>query len=139
MASPTIPQPHASLAFGTRDPRVDAWLLVACVVWSVATGASDAAPAAYAVDVAPPRTNAVAMSTSGMLSDFCDVVGPAALGLIADFLGAEVALTVAAVLLAGAGMFFARLRWNLQNCSTNSVSGWAMLSVLRPEPRPRFR
>jgi hypothetical protein len=31
------------------------------------------------------------------------------------------------------------LRWNVQNCSTRSMSGWAMLPVLRPEPRPRFR
>ena len=84
------------------------WFLVACVVWSVATGASGAAPAAYAVDVAPTGMNAVAMSTYRMLSDFGYVVGPIALGVLADVFGAEVALTAAAVLLAGTGLVFAR-------------------------------
>jgi MFS transporter, DHA1 family, multidrug resistance protein len=84
------------------------WFLVACVVWSVATGAAGAAPAAYAVDVAPAGMNAVAMSTYRMLSDFGYVVGPIALGVLADFFGASVALTVAATLLAATGVVFAR-------------------------------
>jgi MFS family permease len=84
------------------------WFLVACAVWSVATGASGAAPAAYAVDVAPTGMNAVAISTYRMLSDFGYVVGPIALGVLADALGAEVALTAAAALLAGTGIIFAR-------------------------------
>jgi len=31
------------------------------------------------------------------------------------------------------------LRWKMQNCSTRSLSGWAMFPVLRPGSRPRFR
>jgi predicted MFS family arabinose efflux permease len=84
------------------------WFLVACAVWSVATGASGAAPAAYAVDVTPTGMNAVAISTYRMLSDFGYVVGPIALGVLADAFGAEVALTAAAALLAGTGVIFAR-------------------------------
>ena len=85
------------------------WFLGACVVWSVATGASGAAPAAYATDVAPRGMNAVAMSTYRMLSDFGYVVGPIALGVVADLVNAEAALLVAAVLLVTAGLAFARL------------------------------
>jgi hypothetical protein len=43
------------------------WFLVACIVWSIASGISGAAPAAYAADVAPPGMNAAAMSTYRML------------------------------------------------------------------------
>jgi MFS family permease len=84
------------------------WFLVACVVWSLATGVSGAAPAAYAADVAPPGMNAAAMSAFRMLSDAGYVLGPIALGVIADLFGADVALAVAAVLLAAAALLFAR-------------------------------
>jgi MFS transporter, DHA1 family, multidrug resistance protein len=84
------------------------WFLVACVVWSVATGAAGAAPAAYAVDVAPAGMNAMAISAYRMLSDLGYVVGPIALGVLADFFGASVALTSAAMLLAATGIVFAR-------------------------------
>ena len=56
----------------------------------------------------PPGMNAVAISTYRMLSDFGYVVGPIALGVLADAFGAEVALTAAAALLAGTGVIFAR-------------------------------
>jgi MFS family permease len=85
-----------------------AWFLVACVVWSVATGASGAAPAAYAADIAPAGMNAMAMSAYRMLSDFGYVVGPVVLGIVADVFGATSALTVAAVMLASVGLLFAR-------------------------------
>jgi len=85
-----------------------AWFLVACVVWSVAIGTSGAAPAAYAADVAPPGMNAVGMSTYRMLSDLGYVVGPIALGVVADLLGARPSLMLAAVLLVATGLLFAR-------------------------------
>jgi MFS family permease len=85
------------------------WFLAACVVWSLASGVGGAAPAAYAADVAPPGMNAAAMSAYRMLSDVGYVVGPLALGLITDLLGADVALATAAVLLAAAAALFARL------------------------------
>jgi DHA1 family multidrug resistance protein-like MFS transporter len=84
------------------------WFLAGCVVWSLATGVSGAAPAAYAADVAPPGMNAAAMSTFRMLSDAGYVLGPIALGLLADLFGADVALAAAAVLLATAATLFGR-------------------------------
>jgi DHA1 family multidrug resistance protein-like MFS transporter len=85
------------------------WFLAACVAWSVAVGVSGAAPAAYAADVAPPGMNAAAMSAYRMLSDLGYVVGPIALGLVSDGLGADAALGVAAALLAAVALLFARL------------------------------
>ena len=83
------------------------WFVAACVVWSIATGVSGAAPAAYAADTAPAGMNAAAMSAFRMLGDLGYVVGPLALGLITDAYGAGVALATAAVLLAAAALLFA--------------------------------
>jgi MFS transporter, DHA1 family, multidrug resistance protein len=52
--------------------------------------------------------NAAAMSTFRMLSDAGYVLGPLALGLIADPVGANVALATAALLLAAVAVLFAR-------------------------------
>jgi MFS transporter, DHA1 family, multidrug resistance protein len=84
------------------------WFLTACVVWSLATGVSGPAPAAYAADVAPPGMNAAAMSTFRMLSDAGYVLGPLVLGLITDVFGAGVALATAAVLLTAVAVLFGR-------------------------------
>jgi DHA1 family multidrug resistance protein-like MFS transporter len=84
------------------------WFLAACVVWSIAVGVSGAAPAAYAADVAPPGMNAAAMSAYRMLADLGYVIGPIALGLITDTLGANAALATAAVLLVAVAALFAR-------------------------------
>ena len=56
------------------------WFLAACVAWSMASGMSGAAPAAYAADVAPAGMNAAAMSAYRMLADLGYVVGPLVLG-----------------------------------------------------------
>lgn len=85
-----------------------AWFLFACVVWGSAINIGGAAPAAYAADSAPPGMNATAMSTYRMLGDFGYVVGPVALGMLADTQGAETALWVAAVGLIASGVAFAR-------------------------------
>ena len=85
-----------------------AWFLTGCIVWSLATGVSGAAPAAYAADVAPPGMNAAAMSTFRMLSDAGYVLGPLVLGAITDVFGANVALATAATLLAAVALLFAR-------------------------------
>jgi DHA1 family multidrug resistance protein-like MFS transporter len=84
------------------------WFLTACVVWSLATGVSGAAPAAYAADVAPPGMNAAAMSAFRMLSDAGYVLGPLALGLLTDLFGADAALATSALLLTAAALLFAR-------------------------------
>ena len=69
-----------------------AWFIVACLVWGVAIAAGGAAPAAYAADTAPPGMNAAAMSTFRMTGDSGYVIGPLALGFIADLYGPVVAL-----------------------------------------------
>ena len=84
------------------------WFLTACVVWSIATGVSGAAPAAYAADVSPPGMNAAAMSVYRMLADLGYVLGPLTLGLATDLAGANLTLAATAVLLAGSGLLFAR-------------------------------
>jgi MFS family permease len=85
-----------------------AWFLAGCVAWSLASGVGGAAPAAYAADVAPPGMNAAAMSAFRMLADLGYVVGPIALGLTTDLVGADATLGATAVLLAATALLFAR-------------------------------
>jgi DHA1 family multidrug resistance protein-like MFS transporter len=85
-----------------------AWFLAGCVAWSLASGVGGAAPAAYAADVAPPGMNAAAMSAFRMLADLGYVVGPIALGLSTDLVGADATLGGAAVLLAATALLFGR-------------------------------
>jgi predicted MFS family arabinose efflux permease len=85
-----------------------AWFLAGCVAWSLAGGVSGAAPAAYAADVAPHGMNAAAMSAFRMLADLGYVVGPIALGLAADLLGADATLGATALLLAATALLFGR-------------------------------
>lgn len=95
-----------------------AWFGVACVLWGVAAAVNGAAPAAYAADHAPPGMNAAAMSGYRMLSDVGYVIGPILLGLVVDWQGAETALLVAAALVGGVGVLFARFapeRWRRQS------------------------
>jgi len=68
------------------------WFVAACIVWGIAIAAGGAAPAAYAADSAPPGMNAAAMSTFRMTGDIGYVVGPLALGFIADLYGPVTAL-----------------------------------------------
>ena len=84
-----------------------AWFLLACVVWSVASGVSGAAPAAYAADVAPPGMNAAAMSMFRMLGDLGYVIGPIVLGLATDVVGPDTTLAATALLLVLAATLFA--------------------------------
>jgi predicted MFS family arabinose efflux permease len=84
------------------------WFLAGCVVWSVATGVSGAAPAAYAADVAPEGMNAAAMSGYRMLADLGYVIGPLSLGLSSDLVGADTTLGVTAGLMAITALLFAR-------------------------------
>jgi MFS family permease len=84
-----------------------AWFVAASLVWGMAISALGTAPAAYAVDSAPPGMNAAAMSIFRMIADAGYIAGPLALGLIADVFGAAAALALAAVLVMGAGFAFA--------------------------------
>src|SRR5207302_1887731 len=85
-----------------------AWYLVACGAWSFALGMASNAPTAYAADSAPPGMNAAVMSTYRMLSDAGYVLGPLALGIIADSFGATPALVVAGSLLVISALLFGR-------------------------------
>jgi MFS family permease len=84
-----------------------AWFVAGCIAWGVASAVGGAAPAAYAADSAPPGMNAAAMSTFRMTGDAGYVIGPLALGLLADIYGPVTALVVAASLLVLAGVAFA--------------------------------
>lgn len=84
-----------------------AWFVAACVVWGVASSVGGAAPAAYAVDSAPPGMNASAMGLFRMTGDAGYVIGPLALGLVADLLGPVAALVLSAALIIGIGVAFA--------------------------------
>ncbi len=84
------------------------WYLFACGVWAFALGVASDAPGAYAADTAPAGMNAAVMSTYRMLSDAGYVLGPLALGIIADGLGAPSALAVAGSLLGVSALLFLR-------------------------------
>jgi MFS family permease len=83
------------------------WFVTACIVWGVASSVGGAAPAAYAVDSAPPGMNASAMGLFRMTGDAGYVIGPLALGLIADAWGPIAALVVSAALIISIGVAFA--------------------------------
>lgn len=85
------------------------WFMVACAVWSVASGVGGAAPSAYAADITPPGMNAAAMSTFRMLSETGYIVGPLVLGTIADLFSAEVALAATSIFLVIVAFLFAAL------------------------------
>ena len=84
-----------------------AWFTAACIVWGIAISAGGSAPAAYAADTAPPGMNAAAMSTFRMTGDLGYVIGPLALGLIADLYGPVTALLSGAGALILVGAAFA--------------------------------
>ncbi|HJZ29777.1 MAG TPA: MFS transporter [Hyphomicrobiaceae bacterium] len=86
-----------------------AWFIAASIVWGVASSVGGAAPAAYAADHAPAGMNATAMSTFRMTADAGYVIGPLALGLIADAYGPGRSLVVAALLIVLVGAAFAVL------------------------------
>ena len=82
--------------------------LIAVVVWGVASAIGASAPSSYAADCAPAGMNATAMSTYRMLADVGYVVGPLALGALADARGAPAALWVCAVMMMAVSLLFAR-------------------------------
>jgi MFS family permease len=81
--------------------------VVACTFWGVASSVGGAAPAAYAADSAPSGMNAAAMSIFRMTADAGYVIGPIALGLIADLLSPVAALLLSAASLIVVGAIFA--------------------------------
>jgi DHA1 family multidrug resistance protein-like MFS transporter len=83
------------------------WFVVASIIWGIATSISSSAPAAYAVDSAPPGMNAAAMSAYRMTADAGYIIGPPGLGLLADFTSPASAIIVASAVLIAIGGIFA--------------------------------
>jgi MFS transporter, DHA1 family, multidrug resistance protein len=86
-----------------------AGFIAACLVWSIASSVGGSAPTAYAADSAPPGMNAAAISAYRLTADAGYVIGPLALGLIADWYGPVTAIVISAGLLAMVGVAFALL------------------------------
>lgn len=84
-----------------------AWFVAACIAWGVASSVGGSAPAAYAADSAPPGMNAAAMSTFRMMGDAGYVIGPLALGLVADLWDPVTALLLSSALIVAVGVAFA--------------------------------
>ncbi len=83
------------------------WFMAANIVWGIASAIGGAAPSVYAADSAPPGRNATTLSIFRMAGDVGYVLGPLALGVIADLFGATVSLVTAAGLMVVAGGLFA--------------------------------
>jgi MFS family permease len=81
--------------------------LFASLVWSTASGISGASPAAYAADIAPPGMAGAAMGLFRAISDSGYVIGPLALGALADASSSIRALQVTAATLLLIGLIFA--------------------------------
>ncbi|HEV2129020.1 MAG TPA: MFS transporter [Thermomicrobiales bacterium] len=81
--------------------------MVASVAWATASGISGATPAAYAADIAPPGMAAPAMGLFRAISDSGYVIGPLALGALADATSSVTALRVTAATLLVIGTLFA--------------------------------
>lgn len=84
-----------------------AFYLFASIAWSTASGISGATPAAYAADIAPRGMVASAMGTFRAISDSGYVIGPLALGALADATSSVTALRVTAAFLLVIGLMFA--------------------------------
>lgn len=84
-----------------------AMFLLACFVWSCSGGFAGGAPGAYAADMAPPGMNAAAMGLYRALMDVGYVLGPLAIGMMADRWSIDMALLVTAVMVTGVAILFA--------------------------------
>ena len=87
----------------TKDANVFA---AACVAWAASHALMGPAPAAFAADIAPKRARGTAICAFRSCGDVGLIIGPVALGAIADASDAGVALAVNAVGLAAAGVAF---------------------------------
>ena len=96
----------ASMVMFCYSPSYE-WFIAASIVWSVSTSISSSAPAAYAIDSAPPGMNAAAMSAYRMTADAGYIVGPLGLGLLADVTGPAAAIMAASAVLILIGLLFA--------------------------------
>lgn len=84
----------AFVAFATADSFP--LYLLGALLWGFGGGLGGAAPAAYAADLAPEGANGVTMGVYRSIADAGYVVGPALVGLVADYLGTGQALAMTA-------------------------------------------
>jgi MFS family permease len=84
------------------------WMFImAAVIHGFGTGILGPAPAAYAADIAPPGMRGITMGLYRTFGDAGFVIGPVALGALADLIGFGWALTFDAVVLVSVAMLFA--------------------------------
>ena len=86
-----------------NDPNV---FLGAAIAWALAHSLMGPAPAAYATEVSPERGRAVALSAYRTFGDFGLLVGPVALGALADCVGVGPALAANGGVLAASALAF---------------------------------
>lgn len=101
----TVLSSAAMLSFGAATSFE--LYIFASVMWSAASGISGATPAAYAADIAPPGMTAPAMGTFRAVSDSGYVIGPLALGALADSTSSVMSLQFTAATLLIIGVVFA--------------------------------
>ena len=84
------------------------WVFImAAVIHGIGTGILGPAPAAYAADIAPPGMRGVTMGLYRTFGDAGFVIGPVALGGLADLTGFGPALTFNAMVLVSIAVLFA--------------------------------
>lgn len=76
------------------------------VVMSLGTGTAGPAPAAFVADITPQRLRGVMVGMYRSSGDIGVIIGPVALGFLADQASITLSMTVAAVLVAAAGIAF---------------------------------
>ncbi len=82
-------------------------MFLAAIVMGVGTGVAGPAPAAYIADLAPPGQTSLAMGLYRTFGDLGFIIGPIALGFIAETSGMAAALNINVVLLVGIGIVLA--------------------------------
>ncbi len=89
--------------FATNVPM----MFLAAIVMGIGTGVAGPAPAAYIADLAPPGQTSLAMGLYRTFGDLGFIIGPIALGFIAERSGMAAALNINVVLLVGIGIVLA--------------------------------
>ena len=82
-------------------------MFIAAIIMGIGTGVAGPAPAAYIADLAPPGQTSLAMGLYRTFGDLGFVIGPIALGFIAETSGMTTALHINVVLLVGIGIILA--------------------------------